>query len=233
MGKSGDRDNRGGSYEALIHDHLPFIEKQCFRAVRFSGEAENRVQMENEALELFNRVLDSLSRDDFRVLRSFKGDAKFTTYLTAIISRAAVDVIRKKRGRDRSRERARKFGELGEIIHRRIIREGQPAETVFDQLPERPKSLSLEEFQEMAERIAGTGSNPNPPQPGSHEGVRQNQNGTEEGKIEAVDAGDTPEEAMLEEGRKRMVNDSLAAVMQGLTGRERLMLRMRFPTESL
>jgi len=95
-------------YQKTVIDYLKFIEHQCFRVIRQQlknlQDLNVRENIENEAIELSNLVIDTLQKDNYKVLRQFKGNSKLTTYITAIIARKAVDQIRKKRGRNRREE---------------------------------------------------------------------------------------------------------------------------------
>lgn len=124
----------GNDYARLIVENLPYLEKQCRRAVSrcadgagagYGGDfSPGGASCDNEADELLNELLDHLKADDFRVLRQFKGKAKLTTYLTTIIANLVVDLVRKKKGRSRVRERAREMGEVAERLYDAVYRRG-------------------------------------------------------------------------------------------------------------
>lgn len=164
--KIGGLDQPEQCYSRLITENLSYIEKQCHRAVaRYGRElhgAEGKgfcawdISLENDADELLNELLDRLSADNFRALREFKGTAKITTYLTTIISNLIVDIIRSKKGRSRSRERAREFGTTGERLYELVMGRGYS-------LPEAHEHMKiayqledgLEVLRTMLDRIAG------------------------------------------------------------------------------
>lgn len=168
-----------GEYDRLIHRHIPFIESQCRRAVvklaGFGHPAALNIGLENESLELFNQVLDRLRQDDHKVLRQFKGSARLSTYLTAIISHQAVDSIRKKLGRKRETGKngdcagdklpnvkpgRLRPGDAGLAEDQTLIRQGfqvrQSGEIVIPDTRENPEELTLEtqRREKMAEVVA-------------------------------------------------------------------------------
>jgi len=167
-------------YDRLIHQHIPFIEGQCRRAVvklaGFGHPAVLHIGLENESLELFNQVLDRLRQDDHKVLRQFKGSARLSTYLTAIISHQAVDSIRKKLGRKRETEKERdsdgdklpnvkpgrmRPGDAGLPEGQTLIRQGfqvqQSGEIIIPDTRENPEELTIEtqRHEKIAELVAG------------------------------------------------------------------------------
>jgi len=224
------------SYREMINLHFPLIERQCFNAVRRQLKSHdalnNPVNIENEALELSNQVLDTLQRDDFRVLRQFKGDAKLSTYITTIIARQAVDLVRKKLGRSREKERAQKFGKIGLIIYEKMILQGCSVPEIYADLQSNEGiPESLEEIETIAEKIKGKKSGASLP-PNNHsvvkEGVvRVNENGD----FVIADTRGDPQELLIEKQRKQKVGEVVKEIIQQLSGEERLILRMRFPAQ--
>ncbi len=228
-------------YKNIISEHFEFIEKQCFKAVRLrlgeNSSAENALNIENEALELSNRVLDTLQRDNYRVLREFKGNSRLTTYITAIISRQAVDLIRKKLGRDREKERAKEFGDVGLLVYQRVIKDGYPLPDVFEELQTNNGfSGSMKELETIVQKIKGKGKNPRVSLPnGSDSGANGSvvKNGTTIGVYEnefvIPDTRGDPQKIIIENQRKRKMQEVIQSIIAQLNGEERLLLRMRFP----
>lgn len=89
-------------YRKLINRHLDYIEKQCKRAVLKYLPNMSPLHAENESLELNNRIIDKLEKDDYKALKHFKGKSGFTSWLNSVISFELVDMIREKRGRKKS-----------------------------------------------------------------------------------------------------------------------------------
>lgn len=93
-------ENEIARFDKIVNDNLEFIESKCFFIVNSKGYFhDNRVEAENESIELFNLVITKLKKDNYKSLRSYKSRAKFSTYLSAVISFTYVDYIRRKRGR--------------------------------------------------------------------------------------------------------------------------------------
>ena len=87
----------------MINQNIDFINRQCLKTIKMkSGRfLKGELSIENEADRLFNRVLDKLSENYFYILRKFESRSKFSTYLTTIIVRTAIDLIRERAGRER------------------------------------------------------------------------------------------------------------------------------------
>jgi len=107
MDKFTGTEERDSRYRELINQNIPFISRQCRRLVRqkSGGYLRGELNLENESDVLFNRVIDKLTDNSYRVLSRFEGRSKLTTYLTAIISRTAVDLIRERTGRNNPGDR--------------------------------------------------------------------------------------------------------------------------------
>jgi RNA polymerase sigma factor (sigma-70 family) len=223
-------------YKNIINENFEFIEKQCFKAVRLKlGDHLSpaiSLNIENEALELSSQVLDTLQQDNYRVLREFKGNAQLTTYLTAIISRRAVDMIRKKLGRGREKERAKDLGNIGLLLYQRVIKDGYPLRDVYDELrADGNFPGALEELEAMLRKIKGKN-------PGSHQlgaangnnGTSAVKNGTSINEEEYVipDTKSDPQVLLMEKQRQQEIHRVIRDMIAPLSGEERLLLRMRF-----
>jgi RNA polymerase sigma factor (sigma-70 family) len=225
-------------YREMINQHLPLIERQCFKVVRQQLKTagygnpglNNPVNIENEALELSGQVLDTLQKDDYRVLRQFKGNSKLSTYLTTIVARHAVDMVRKKRGRGREKERAQAFGETGLMVYELVMVQGCGCGEAHARLQnEHGVQVPLEEIEAMVDKIKGK----RPDQP-TGPVVKEAMPGKEGDKDAFIIADTSAEPAgqMEEEERMEMVDDVVKGIIRDLNGEERLILRMRFPTGS-
>ncbi len=93
--------NEESDFKDLINSNLEFINEQCYKVIKSKSTELFRgpVDIENERDILFNRILEKLTENDFSLIRRFEWRSKFTTYLTVIIARTSVDMIRKKIGR--------------------------------------------------------------------------------------------------------------------------------------
>jgi len=211
----------------IINEYFPFIEKQCFRAVNLQimglSGINRTIHIENEALELSNHVLDKLKKNDYQVLRNYRGHAKLTTYLTIIISNQAVDLIRKKRGRDRKKERAKNYGNLGKHIYDMVFLQQIPVCEVYKELKSSKNiSESLKEVEAIVEKIRGKLR---------HNNVYRTEVPENENDFILPDYKSNPEEILAEKQRKNKISDILKTIVLELKGEDFLILRMRFLPE--
>lgn len=221
-------------YNHMINNHIEFIEKQCFKAVRLKlGDRispGNTLNIENEALELSNRVLDTLRQNNYRVLKEFKGNAQLTTYLSAIISRHAVDLIRKKLGRGREKERAKELGDIGLTLYQRVIKDGYSLQDVFNELRDNRKFPgSLEELEAKVLKIKG--KNPGGIDWGdcNHSSVIKNGTSIDGDEYVIPDTKSDPQVIFMEKQRHQEIDNIIQAIISRLTGEEKMLLHMRFP----
>ena len=219
--------------QELFHQHIEFIEKQCFKAVRMKRTAlspSQDIELENDALELSGRVMDTLSENNFQVLRQFKNKSKLTTYLTSIIANQAVDMIRRKKGRNREKERAGEFGDMGLQVYQKTVVQGLSHERAYQELKNdgRP-SLSESEFLEIASRISGSARNPgNMPNPDDNL-IRMGSRDSQTGEIISPDNLSNPEDTSIRKDREQRMDQLLRDTIDELNGEDKLIIRMRFP----
>lgn len=223
-------------YRDVIRQNLDYIEAQCVKAVRvqlgkhhtFAGP-DIELQIENEALELSSLVLDKLEANDFKVLRDFQGKSKLTTYLTAIISRAAVDMLRQKYGRSRQTERAKALGPLGEKVYKIVFQQGLSlVEVQKDFLHRRLPVPTDEAIQEAIHKIGGTGKIPAEAPDIKTGYLRPADNPREKAVVEVPDNSGNPEKTLEDQTRRQTVDQVLSELVDGLSGEDRMILRMRF-----
>lgn len=215
-------------YQGIINEHLKFIEIQCRKAVMQNygplPGVDNDIGIENEALELNNTVLDKLREKNFRVLRKFKGNARVTTYITAIISNQAVDLIRRKKGRARKKERAKKIGDLGLKIYEMVLVEGMDTSTAYGELKNKfGFKGTLEDMETSVKKIKGKGK------PAGEQPFKAGIRNLETGEVIVADPRKNPEELTIEAQREEKLKEIINEVVSQLSGEERLILRMRFP----
>ncbi|MEN8154295.1 MAG: sigma-70 family RNA polymerase sigma factor [Acidobacteriota bacterium] len=219
-------------YKKIINDNIGFIEKQCLRVIsmKSGSPAYGSLNIENESDLLFSTVIDKLQESDFRILRNFKGRSKLSTYLTTIISNTAVDYLRGKRGRNREKERSKKFGKTGELIYSRIFENGEAIDGVY-------RSLSSEglfkgdasEFENVVLSIRGRGRdrvfpvNDSAVKAGSYNG--------ESGNFVIRDDTKGPESSFIDEETDKRSEEILKKMRDSLSGEESLLLRMKYPVE--
>jgi RNA polymerase sigma factor (sigma-70 family) len=234
-------DETAQPYSRLITENLSYIEKQCRKAVsrygrefqRFDGAASRTwdISLENDADELLNELLDRLINDNFRALRAFRGTAKITTYLTTIISNLIVDIMRSKKGRSRAKERAREFGATGEHLYELVLGRGHSLHEAYEHLKVVYRfEGSLESLCIMLDRIVGrdflleTGV-------GDISGVVTEYTEDDEPVRVIVDSSPSVEEEIVSRQRQSAAQKTIAEVLDGMSGEEQMMIRMRFPVD--
>jgi hypothetical protein len=143
--------NKGEDYyKKLIVDNHTFIEKQCGKACAIfdrrisstSVSAGESLEIGNQSIHfvssdeidpdtLVNEVIDRLRADNYKVLREFRGHSELTTYIGTIISNLVVDLIRKQKGRSRTKERAKAMGPIGDRLYELVFEKRYPLEEVY------------------------------------------------------------------------------------------------------
>lgn len=189
------------------------------------GTFDNRVD------ELFNQVLDHLKEDNYRVLRKFKGKSKLTTYLSTIIANLVVDLIRKKNGRSRMKQRAAEMGDIAECLYDAIYVRGYSIGEAQDFLRSTwDIAVGQEELRVMLEKMRGR---ENPLRLKAcddcwpHAGIEVK---TEQGlEVVVPDPARSSEERLIDVQRKILCREVLDKVLMELNGEERFILALRFP----
>lgn len=233
-------------YARLITAHLAFIEKQCRRAVLQSmtgasgdlagAPGGDGLDLDNQTDELLNEVLDRLRADDFKALRSFQGKAKLTTYLTTIVANLIIDLVRQKKGRSRALDRARELGSLAERLYDLVYTRGHTLDQARNHLEiafgiREP----LETLQNLMDRIRGRGDRSQlmlAEDPESVWLVPGRQVAVEDAlEVVVADPRRNAEAALMEHQTESLAQQAVCGLVQGLSGEEQLLLRMRFPTD--
>jgi len=223
-------------YPRLITDNLVYIERQCIKAVshdEFRAWSDNEfiheTQLENDADELLNEVLDHLKAEDYRVLRDFKGASKITTYLTAIISNLVIDLVRKKKGRSRAKDRAVSMGVLGIQLYNLVYCNGYSLQDAHGHLVQSYGiSEDIDVLRNMLEKIHGHNKGKvvsDWPYHGKEVLV--------DNEVEVVVAnqdGDA-EDKYIEREQKGVATKCVSEIINSLSGEDRFILTLRFPQD--
>lgn len=220
-------------YEKMINEQLDFIEKQSYKIVKLKfadkKTAESaKIEIENRALELSNNVLDKLKKEDFKILRNFNKKAKITTYLTTIISRQFVDIIRKKMGRSREKDRAKEFGDLGLRIYKDVCIDKNSIQEFYKILQFENSIITIEKIEEIVDRIKGKKKYDkkdieNFPDTPVKKGVIG-----ENGEVLVTEKNKTPESYIFANEQKQIIDKNLKLILSKLTTEEKLILKLRF-----
>ncbi len=220
-------------YEKMINEQLGFIEKQSYKIVKLkfadkkTGESA-KIEIENRALELSNNVLDKLKKDDFKILKNFNRKAKFTTYLTTIISRQFVDIIREKMGRSREKDRAKEFGDLGLRIYNNIFIDKNSIQEFYSMLKFENSIITIGKIEEIVDRIKGKKKYDkkdieNFPDTPVKKGIID-----ENDEVLVIEKNKTPEYHIMASEHKQIIDKNLNRVLSKLTAEEKLILKLRF-----
>jgi RNA polymerase sigma factor (sigma-70 family) len=226
-------------FKKIISDNIKFIERQCFVIIRKGlinksdmGNLSD-LEVENRSVELFNSVIDVLRKDDFKILKSFGGRSKITTYLSTIISRLFVDTVRKKYGRKREKERAKEFGDFGLDIYNKIIVEGLNIDEFVKQ-NEYVKSgnIDIDGVQNIANRIRGVKRYDkrdieNFPGTPVKKGIE-----TEEKDIIVADKDNLPEMIMMDKETLQKFKNYAEIILKKLSEEEKFLLKLKFYNEN-
>ncbi|MDY0296523.1 MAG: sigma-70 family RNA polymerase sigma factor [Acidobacteriota bacterium] len=207
----------------LLNQHLGFIEAQCRRAVRrmaAAGQRLDSLQLENDSLELSNRVIDRCRENDYALIRRFDHRSRFTTYLTTVIARQAVERMRKSRGRTRARERATALGKIGLQLFEKIVPQGlAPRNAVLELLREPAIGASEQQLTQMADHILGRQRSP--------AAVIISMNDWDQLHASA----ENPEATALAKERRERIRAAISLLRGHLSGSDWLLLRLRFPAD--
>lgn len=233
-----------GVYARLITENLAFIEKQCRRAVlqptSGAGDATagfaDGLDLENQADELLNEVLDRLRGDGFKALRDFKGRAKLTTYLTTIVANLIIDLVRQKKGRSRARERAREMGEVAERLYDLVYARGCTLDQAHSHLEiDHGIRTPLENLREMLDRMRGRGERAQMLLAADPEAVwlvpGRRMKVDDAVEVVVADPRKDAEAQLIDGQRETRAHHAVSGLLDGLNGEERLLFRLRFPTD--
>jgi len=87
---------------------------------------------ENDRNECYIFVLDSLRAENFKRLRAFKGNSKFSTYLYSLVNSLAIDFKRKRYGRRRIPTAVAKLGKWAEAVYRLVCWQKFSVDDAYD-----------------------------------------------------------------------------------------------------
>ncbi|HEX2211755.1 MAG TPA: sigma-70 family RNA polymerase sigma factor [Longimicrobium sp.] len=104
--------------EALFLKHLGWIDKVASIACSNQGVSGA------DAEDFTARVRMKLMEDDYAVVRRFRGESEFRTYLAAVVARHLVNFVREQRGRWRPSAAAERLGAVAVDVERLVRRDG-------------------------------------------------------------------------------------------------------------
>lgn len=201
------------SRHALLEQHLPLAERivACL--------AQRKHLSPEQAEEFASYVRLQLVENDCSVLRKFKGECKWRTYLTTVITRLFVDHQRREWGRWRPSAAAKRLGATAIELEKLTTRDGVPFEEAAEMLRRNQGvALSVAELAELAGRLT-----PRPP---------RRTEGGEALAFVAVDGG--VEESAVESeaaAAARRLEEAFSAVLAAMDPEDRLFLQLHCDRE--
>lgn len=132
--------------EQLLVDHQDFLQRVTRCAAQRKGLNAQEAQDFTQTVNL------KLVKDDYRVLRSFKGKAKLTSYLTVVVQRSLLDYLDHLWGKSRPSKAAQRMGGLAIKLERLTVRDGLTLHEAIQTLITNDK---VEATEAELERIAG------------------------------------------------------------------------------
>ncbi|MCP3960411.1 MAG: sigma-70 family RNA polymerase sigma factor [bacterium] len=133
--------------EELFAQHLRQIETIVRKLAAHHGLNADDSQ------ELYSLVMLKMIRDDYAVLRGFRGESRWGTYLTVIVQRVLLDDRQKKWGRWRPCARSRRLGPTAVQLDQRINRDGLDRATAVRELAACGVGESVGELERLAAQI--------------------------------------------------------------------------------
>lgn len=221
----------------LLTEQLGYITKVCEKAAGqaeaacsqcIAGEGGHGYLVERAGRldkdELFIQVLDHLQEDDYRRLREFKGNSSITTYLTAIISRLVVDIVRSRTGRNRAKERAERFGELGRRTYELLIQSKHTIREAVEILQVNyGMTADAGRLQAMLDEMLGRSSR--------HQTDADHETAwNDSGELVSIQRS-TPEQKLADKQQDRKRKEVLKQVLDSMTAEDKLLVRLRFPLD--
>lgn len=216
-------------YARLIVDHLPYIERQCRKATDSPSTGRSEADIDNETDLLLTEVLDHLKADDYKVLRNFRGSAKLTTYLTTVIANLVVDIVRTRKGRSRARERARDIGPVAELLYTLVYGRGYTLGDAHGHLVlSHGITESEDDLRGLLDQIRGRDGATHTM---SSDWPYKGREVLVDYEVEVIvpDPAKGAEEVMIDNQRELKRKQAMAIMLEGLSGEESFILRLRFP----
>ncbi len=135
----------------LLESLLPVIDK----AVR---HVASRMHLSVEdAQDLKSRVLVDLCKDDYGLLRAFRGESSWGTYLVLLVSSRAYDHRRKEHGKFRPSRMAERLGAWAAAYETLRRRDGLSSAEATRRLAEKGFAVSAREIESLEAKLSSRG----------------------------------------------------------------------------
>lgn len=221
----------------LLSSHIEVITRICQRAASsqysnnghvIAGEGGYSLYLDQgnqvDADALFTQVIDHLAEDDYRRLQEFRGQSAFTTWLTAVISRLAIDIVRSRTGRNRAKERALRHGDLGlQIYDLTVVRGYSAAEASQALSVSFGLTVPTEKVKEIYRELQGRDQR--------HQSDPEHETAWNEAQQLVVVDRRTPEQQYTTAQSENKRTELLRKLLQGISGEDRLILSLHFGLE--
>lgn len=196
----------------LLTANLAVIERAVAFAVR-------RHSLDpNDAEDFAATVKLKLVENDYAILRAWEQRSRFSTYISVVVQRMALDFRTHAWGKWHSSAEARRLGALAVDLERHLLRDGRTFDETLSILSCRYENVTRESLQALAARL---------PQ----RAPRRREVTIEAAELTAVRHPSDVEEALLAGDRRRQskrISGAMAAIVERLPEDERLVLQLRF-----
>jgi len=192
-------------FSDLLIKELPLIE-------RITGVICRRSGMNADAIEEFTaEVRLRFVRDDYAILREFRGRSRFSTYVAAVVRRMLIDYQRHHLGKWHDSAEAQRLGPIGIAVERALVRDGRMPQEALALLQAKHPGLTLEEVERIAELLPVK--------------IRRRRVDIEEAELVA-NSGDADRVIRMDMAAR--ISAVVCSFIDGLSGDDQLILRLRF-----
>ncbi len=119
----------------MIEDPRAWLEENAERLSTIVAAVGRRRRIpKQEQDDLLSALGTHVVKNDYRVLRAFRGTHGIVPYLTAVADRLFLDMRTSQWGKWRPSTRARRLGKRAVMLERLVLRDGQPLDAATDTL---------------------------------------------------------------------------------------------------
>lgn len=198
--------------EQLLLQHLPFIERIGRNGARRHG------MRPEDADDFVSDLKLKLVADDYAVIRKFKGESVFTTYLTTVVTNYLRDYCDHLWGKWRPCAEAKRLGPTAVLLDRLIGRDGHPLDEAVEMVLVNYRSAaSRSELIELAQQLPVREGRPRPV-------------ADDEAGIVVPDPALQPDQRLIEDDEERergRIGALVRQAVQALPSLDQVILRMR------
>jgi RNA polymerase sigma factor (sigma-70 family) len=201
-----------GSPEQLLLQQLPYIER-----VGRNGARRHGLRPE-DAEDFVSELKLKLIAGDYAVIRKYKGESTFTTYLHSVVSHYLLDYRDRLWGKWRPSAEAKRLGDLAVLLERLLVRDGHSLDEACEMVRVNYRwEATRAELDDLAARLP----------------VRVRTRGASvapEDAPEVPDPAARADERLIEADQDRerqRVADAVRQAVAGLPDEDRLIVRMR------